>query len=84
MPRSSLSSERASDIAHISRLLTVDEVDQVAGGNFNRAGTYAGGLAQPGFKNPTVIYDDGINVLTTDPSTSNIVYDSPFTPIRPL
>src|SRR4051812_10850275 len=54
-----LSSERASDVAHISRLLTVDEVDQVAGGNFNRAGTYAGGLAQPGFKNPTVIYDDG-------------------------
>ncbi len=35
----------------------------------------------PGYKAPIALYDDGINVLTTDPLTSNVAYDSPFTPI---
>ncbi len=35
----------------------------------------------PDYKEPTVIYDDGINIQTTDPSESNVGYDSPFTPI---
>jgi len=35
----------------------------------------------PNYKAPTVLHDDGINVQTTDPSTTNVGYDSPFTPI---
>ena len=46
----------------------------VRGGLFKRNG-------MPGYRLPTVIFDDGINVQTTDPSTSNVAYDSPFTPI---
>jgi hypothetical protein len=46
----------------------------VRGGLFKRNG-------MPGYSVPTVLYDDGINVQTTDPSTSNVAYDSPFTPI---
>ncbi|AJG24375.1 hypothetical protein [Cupriavidus basilensis] len=38
-------------------------------------------LMVPDYKEPTVIYDDGINIRTTDPSKSNVGYDSPFTPI---
>jgi len=55
--------------------LTVDEFDTVSGGQFGRAEKY------PWYKAPTVISDDGINIRTSDPSTSNVGYDSPFTPI---
>ena len=35
----------------------------------------------PGYEAPTVYYDDGITIWTSDPLTSNVAYDSPFTPI---
>lgn len=54
--------------------LDADAMAAVHGGRFKRNG-------MPGYTPPTVIYDDGINILTTDPSTSNVAYDSPFTPI---
>jgi hypothetical protein len=61
------------DLGHTVEL---DSSSMVAihGGRFKRNG-------MPGYTAPTVLYDDGINVLTTDPATSNIAYDSPFTPI---
>ncbi|NEX63320.1 hypothetical protein [Noviherbaspirillum galbum] len=48
---------------------------RIIGGRFKRNGVI------PGYVAPEVIYDDGINVQTTDPLTSNVAYDSPFTPI---
>lgn len=85
MQNSSVAAAKAStpkaNASAAPRSLTADEVKNVAGGNFNRAGTYAGHAAQPGFKNPTVISDDGINIHTSGASTSNVGYDSPFTPI---
>jgi hypothetical protein len=47
----------------------------VCGARFKRNGKI------PGYVAPEVYYDDGINILTSDPSTSNVAYDSPFTPI---
>jgi len=29
----------------------------------------------PRYQAPTVLYDDGINVQTTDPATSNVVFN---------
>ncbi|PYR98348.1 MAG: hypothetical protein DMG15_08350 [Acidobacteria bacterium] len=55
--------------------LSQDELRQINGGRFKRNGVI------PGYVVPTVLYDDGINILTTDPTTSNVGYDSPFTPI---
>jgi hypothetical protein len=55
--------------------LTPAQLTAVVGGLWKRNGVI------PGYRAPEVIYDDGINVLTTDPSTSNVAYDSPFTPI---
>jgi len=60
---------------HVAEQLDADSMNRVSGGRFKRNGVI------PGYTAPTVLYDDGINVLTTDPSTSNIAYDSPFTPI---
>lgn len=54
--------------------LDASSMAAVRGGRFKRNG-------MPGYTAPTVLYDDGINVLTTDPMTSNVAYDSPFTPI---
>lgn len=48
---------------------------RVYGGRWKRNGVI------PGYVAPTVYYDDGITVHTSDPSTSNVSYDSPFTPI---
>lgn len=48
---------------------------KVRGGRWKRNGVI------PGYEAPTVYYDDGINIHTSDPSTSNVGYDSPFTPI---
>jgi|GraSoiStandDraft_41_1057321.scaffolds.fasta_scaffold105319_3 hypothetical protein len=56
--------------------LTPEQLNQVTGGRWKRNGVI------PGYEPPTVLYDDGINILTTDPSTSNVVYDVPFTPIH--
>jgi hypothetical protein len=61
------------DLGHTMELDSSSMV-AIRGGLFKRNG-------MPGYKAPTVLYDDGINVLTTDPMTSNIAYDSPFTPI---
>ena len=63
-------------INDLNKAIKLDASSMVAirGGLFKRNG-------MPGYKLPTVLFDDGINVLTTDPSTSNIAYDSPFTPI---
>jgi hypothetical protein len=52
-----------------------DALAAVSGARWKRNGVI------PGYVAPTVIYDDGINVQTTDPSTTNVGYDSPFTPI---
>ena len=57
------------------RTLADEELSGVAGGRWKRNGVL------PGYVAPTVIYDDGINIQTTDPSTTNVGYDSPFTPI---
>lgn len=55
--------------------LTPEQLKQIAGGRWKRNGVI------PGYVAPTVIYDDGINIQTTDPATTNVEYDSPFTPI---
>jgi len=65
----------------IYNLLELRELDakslaKIRGGIWKKNGVI------PGYVAPTVLYDDGINVRTTDPSTSNVSYDSPFTPIR--
>jgi len=57
------------------RPLSSEEADAVSGGLWKRNGVI------PGYVAPTVLYDDGINIRTTDPATSNVGYDSPFTPI---
>jgi len=63
-------------INDLSGAIELDASSMVAvcGGLFKRNG-------MPGYRLPTVIYDDGINVQTSDPLTSNVAYDSPFTPI---
>jgi hypothetical protein len=66
------------ELTHANEL-DVSSMVAVRGGLFKRNGL--GPLSQPGYKAPTVISDDGINVQTTDPLTSNVAFDSPFTPI---
>jgi hypothetical protein len=51
------------------------ELDLVSGGDIRRSQII------PGYKEPTVLYDDGINIRTTGLFHSNVGYDSPFTPI---
>ena len=48
-------------------LLTAEEREQVSGGRFKRNGVI------PGYAAPSVYYDDGINIQTSDPSTTNVV-----------
>jgi hypothetical protein len=50
-----------------NRELSFEEIELVSGGRVNLQGLI------PGYPAPTVIYDDGINILTTDPTTSNVV-----------
>jgi hypothetical protein len=57
------------------RELSSTETELVSGGRFKQQGVI------PGYEAPTVYYDDGITIWTSDPSTSNVAYDSPFTPI---
>jgi hypothetical protein len=47
--------------------LTAEERDQVSGGIWKKNGVI------PGYTAPTVLYDDGINIQTTDPSTTNVI-----------
>jgi len=51
------------------------ELDLVSGGGIRK------GQILPGYKEPTVLLDDGINIRTTGLFHSNVGYDSPFTPI---
>jgi len=51
------------------------ELDLVSGGDIRK------GQILPGYKEPTVLLDDGINIRTTGLFHSNVGYDSPFTPI---
>lgn len=55
--------------------LDATAMSKIAGGIFKKNGKI------PGYKAPDVIYDDGINVQTTSPFSTNVEYDSPFTPI---
>lgn len=69
-----MSTIRVHDL-HDSRALDAGAMARVCGGRWKRNGVI------PGYVAPTVYYDDGINIQTSDPSTSNVSYDSPFTPI---
>jgi hypothetical protein len=51
------------------------ELELVSGGDIRK------GQILPGYKEPTVLFDDGINIRTTGLFHSNVGYDSPFTPI---
>jgi hypothetical protein len=55
--------------------LNNSELDLVSGGDIRK------GQILPGYKEPTVLLDDGINIRTTGLFHSNVGYDSPFTPI---
>ena len=55
--------------------LNTAELDLVSGGDIRKS------QLLPGYKEPTVLLDDGINVQTTGLFHSNVGYDSPFTPI---
>ena len=55
--------------------LNISELASVSGGDIRK------GMMVPDYKEPTVLYDDGINIRTTGLSHSNVGYDSPFTPI---
>jgi hypothetical protein len=55
--------------------LNNSELDLASGGDIRK------GQILPGYKEPTVLLDDGINIRTTGLFHSNVGYDSPFTPI---
>lgn len=55
--------------------LSIAELDLVSGGDIRKS------QVVPGYKEPTVLLDDGINIRTTGLFHSNVGYDSPFTPI---
>ncbi len=66
------------------RPLAEGELAEVCGAQWNQGNPTLPGsrvLSRPGYKAPTVLLDDGVNIQTTDPSTTNVGYDSPFTPI---
>ena len=65
-----------SDAVGIRELSDPTDLEMVSGGIWKKNGL-------PWYTPPKVIMDDGINILTSDPSTSNVAYDSPFTPIPP-
>jgi hypothetical protein len=47
--------------------LTAEECAEVSGGIWKKNGVI------PGYTPPTVLYDDGINIQTTDPLTTNVI-----------
>jgi hypothetical protein len=61
---------------HDTKELDAGSIAKVCGGIWKKNGVI------PGYVAPTVYYDDVINVSTRDPSTGNVGYDSPFTPIH--
>jgi hypothetical protein len=67
MPRSLFNarkgSARFSAMSDVPQPLPMDKAEQVSGGM----------RKVPGGPGVTVFYDDGINVLTSDPSKSNVV-----------
>jgi hypothetical protein len=63
------------DLPAPEQALTPEQEKQIVGGRWKRNGL-------PWYTAPKVYYDDGINVHTSDPSTSNVGYDSPLTPIQ--
>jgi hypothetical protein len=65
-----------SDVVGIRALSDHADLEGVSGGISNKN-------ALSWFTPPTVIMNDGINVLTSNPSTSNVAYDSPLTWIPP-
>lgn len=58
-----------------ARELSLVDLDRVSGGDIRK------GMIVKDYKEPTVLYDDGINIRTSSPFHSNVGYDSPFTPI---
>jgi hypothetical protein len=65
-----------SDVVGIRALSDHVDLERVSGGIWKKNGL-------PWYTPPTVIMNDGINVLTSNPSTSNVAYDSPLTWIPP-
>jgi len=64
-----------------TRELDASSMAAISGGQYNQW-TPAGPLHTIGLPpQPTVKYEDGINILSSDPTRSNVGYDSPFTPI---
>jgi hypothetical protein len=55
--------------------LNTAELDLVSAGDLKES------HFNPGYKEPKVLLDDGINIQTTGLFHSNVGYDSPFTPI---
>ncbi len=55
-------------MANDSSVVTIsaEDCEQVGGGLWKKNGVI------PGYVAPTVIYDDGINVQTSSPSTTNV------------
>ncbi len=58
-----------------TRVLPDNELDAVSAGQLTEV------HFRPDYKEPTVLFDDGINIRTTGIGHSNVGYDSPFTPI---
>jgi hypothetical protein len=69
---SSVPKQQESDMTYE---LNIWELDLVSGGDLKEV------HFRPDYKEPTVLFDDGINIRTTGLFHSNVGYDSPFTPI---
>jgi hypothetical protein len=66
-----------------ARELDASSMAAISGGLWN-LWTPSGPLSQSVYKTqkqPTGTSGDGINILSSDPTRSNVAYDSPFTPI---
>jgi hypothetical protein len=61
--------------SNMTHELNIVELDLVCGGDLKEV------HFRPDYKEPTVLFDDGMNIRTTGLSHSNVGYDSPFTPI---
>jgi len=68
------------DLTHAQEL-DASSMVAIHGGQFNQYGDGPLAYLKYSHNKPTVLFDDGINVLSSDPSRSNVGYDSPFTPI---
>ena len=55
--------------------LSIAELDLVSGGDIRKE------QVLKCYKEPTVISNDGLNIQTSSPFSSNVGFDSPFTPI---